>query len=317
MIDNIDIILEQIKNDYWYDFDGKQNIDEYLNRFIKINDDLFGSLPNPIVIPNINISKWNTNIYRARRFSDIKNLNLRSEFSYPPVSFCKKSLRANVAFNPVFYASDHILTSLREIIDINNFVPEKYCLSVWKIRENVRFNVSPFIFGSLDQSCRYNELSESIINRIPNKLKDDVSKDVYINSLINYSKLFIHPNSYVVSSFIGHLYLYAKYEINTDILIYPSVQVDRKAVNFAINPNFADENLILERVYNVSVNKYNLLTHEMELVFHDYATISNNMLKWINVEENDELFVNLLKSDFDSSVLIETLKFNKVNKNGA
>src|SRR6185436_17923989 len=100
-------------------------------------------------------------------------------------------------------------------------------------------------------------------------------------------------DSHTISAYLGHIHLYAPGNIRTDIFMYPSIQTDKRSINFAIHPNAVIHKLFLSRVFIVKINNYHLDISsggaKFDLSLEDKLGINNQhgYLIWRNLPEDD------------------------------
>jgi hypothetical protein len=298
-------------------YDGSLRIDDYMESTISKIIQVIGEFPLHITKPDYDSNRWHTKIFRVRPLKDIKCEHLRTEYSYPPIIHAN-TLRANLKNYPVFYGSDQPGTSIIEYYqnysDLN--LDEKFCLSIWSIRPNTRIRVSPFIFSSLRKENPYNGISELMLKELPAKFQAVYSDEESLKKkdiLEFYSEAFVRDESHVLSSILAHRYLYANHNLRTDILIYPSVQTDRMAVNFAIQPNFVDESMVLEKVYVLSAKDIVLKNGlpDCDLRFFNYGENVDNIIYWKGFDLDNPEFRKMVETDFQNRINMDNIITNK------
>ncbi|MFN3445233.1 MAG: hypothetical protein ACK44D_05790, partial [Bacteroidia bacterium] len=81
--------------------------------------------------------------------------------------------------------------------------------------------------------------------------------------------------------------------------IYPSAQTLKQSVNFAINPNFVDNHLQIQRCYIVELSSYDKLTQQFNLTFYKYGDVVKNRIFWKNIDPNNVDYQKNFKEDFE------------------
>jgi hypothetical protein len=91
--------------------------------------------------------------------------------------------------------------------------------------------------------------------------------------------------------------LYAKGNFGSDMIMYPSVQSKGNDANLAINPNFVENNMRLNRVYIVSLKDHDLQNNKYSMTFHRFGEVNKNSILW-NDDLTDENFKKAIAKDF-------------------
>lgn len=228
-------------------------------KFLQRLDALF--LKNLKLLPTfftpIDSSSFPFKFYRVRKEDKKFNPSLLSEYSYPPVEFVKNTQRANLPFSPVFYCSDNPAVAIAETVKFKENVNSKdfYYLSEWKLKPGLKIRLTPYLFSNLDEDSFYNfwiENNKYQLKKTLQKENLEARYESFYKIMEFLSNLFIYENSYVVSSYIAHNHLYAPHSMRTDIFVYPSVQLDKKAVNYAIHPNVVTEKMNLSKIFKLN-----------------------------------------------------------------
>lgn len=248
-------------------------------------------------------------LYRVRRSADIKNPELRTEFSYPPVSLTTKNLRANLIGNPVFYSSDHPIVALMEYIsewdNPQNYHGVKYKISVWKLKLSNDLHIAPFIPHAMKDVNEFYTLGEFTNEQIRNDLKMEISDD-QIQGLRNmkeyFSSLFLRDDKRAISSYIGHFHIYRN-PLGNVVFLYPSLKALYGKCNYALHPNFVDEQLKLLNVYELQVQnidhsgngKFNLRFKFSDL----FGVYDRGRVHYGRISDNLDYFKDIYKRDFN------------------
>jgi len=230
--------------------------------------------------------------YRLRKQTRTFNEKLISEYSYPPNHFVKTIQRANIPYHPVFYCSDNPSTAIMETVkgeeSLNtDFV---YYMSEWETKNDQDIKVCPFIFDNVSETNPYKVLSEINKSKLFEVMKEhtDDEKNAMLEILKFLSNLFIEDDTYVVSSYLAYLNLYANHNFRPDIFIYPSVQTNRDTVNFAIHPNSVIEKLRLKRVFKMRLKSFNETTRDFTVTINWVGQNNNGIIQWRQVNPDSE-----------------------------
>src|SRR5690606_38383032 len=90
--------IKELEKEEWKPFDGN-NIDEYtLNMHKQMTNICQYYSSFFVATPHVN--PFDFKFFRVRRCDQIKNETLRCEYSYPPLSYTTKNLRANLIGAP-------------------------------------------------------------------------------------------------------------------------------------------------------------------------------------------------------------------------
>lgn len=285
-----DGIEELLHFDKWDRYKIRSSPKKFEKRF----DELFTSriqiLPSIIMLANSDTLPFK--FYRLRKSNKTFNETLISGYSYPPNRIVKSIQRANIPYHPVFYCSDNAFTAIFETIksEININPKAEYYLSEWQLQANKKVNVSPFLFGNNEKSNPYNVLSDSTFTKLKNILKEYSEDEIksFESVLILLSNLFRKDETYVVSSYLAHRYLYASHNFRTDIFIYPSSQTNWKTVNFAIHPNTVTEKLKLTRVFKLKVTQFSKEEFSTSVNISHIGKNKEGIIYWQRMEKETE-----------------------------
>ena len=125
-----------------------------------------------------------------------------------------------------------------------------------------------------------------------------------------FSRIFQNDERYSISSFIAHRHMYNEIDVpldrpelqfRADVLIYPSIRMDKKSINYAIHPNFVDEKMSLNTVYKIRMQEIyfkNGNPHGFKFSFDEYAVNDKSRLVWLKVNPEHTFFKQRLKEDF-------------------
>lgn len=213
--------------------------------------------------------------------------------------------RCNFPKKPVFYCSNNPGTSLFEVIRDNDFSNKKYCISKWRVNPTDDYLFfENYLQTELDEENDFklfrDTLREKLNETFEGKLSDDKMSGL-IKFLEFLDNSFINDENYSLSASIAYRSLFPRHNMGTDILMYPSKQSQRKSVNFAISPNFVDNNLFVDRFYIVSINNLDLIKGSYNLSFIRYGNVDNRKIIWKNITKKDDIFEENIKEDFGLS----------------
>jgi RES domain-containing protein len=210
--------------------------------------------------------------------------------------------RCNFPNHPVFYASNSPLVAMLEVFRASDFKTKKLYLSSWSIipSEDI-FYFESFLRIGLTENSLYNNFNTNLKHKIGNTFNGLVSQN-QILGMIEYLRFvdeqFVSDDTYSVSASLAHRRLYAKGNFGSDMIMYPSVQSKGNEANLAINPNFVENNMRLNRVYIVSLQDYDFLERsKFSMTFHRFGEVSKNSILW-NDDLSDEKFKKAITMDF-------------------
>lgn len=230
--------------------------------------------------------------YRLRKQSKTFNEKLISEYSYPPNHFVKTVQRASIPYHPVFYCSDNPSTAIMETVKGEERLNTEcvYYMSEWETKSDQEIRVCPFIFDNVSETNPYRLLSDINKTKLFELLKEhsDDEKNSMFDILKFLSNLFTCENTYVVSSYLAYINLYANHNFRPDIFIYPSVQTKRDTVNFAIHPNAVVEKLRLKRVFKLRLTGFNEGTRDFTVSIGWVGQNNNGIIQWQQVDPDTE-----------------------------
>ena len=130
-----------------------------------------------------------------------------------------------------------------------------------------------------------------------NNLTDDQC-DGLLKLLQFLDESFINDNDYALSASLAHRTFYAPHNLKTDILLYPSIQSRFIGFNFAVHPNFVDNEMRVERFYIMDLISYNPETRKINVSILNYDEVKKNVGQWKNVDPNDDNYLRIVKEDF-------------------
>ncbi|NAY91404.1 RES domain-containing protein [Muricauda sp. JGD-17] len=295
--------IERLKKTIWPEISDFKNADDFLKEVEGIIFKEFEILPN--IFKLFTPSDFTLPIFRVREVDSFTNMNLFSEYSYPPIKFTGFN-RCNFPKSPVFYCSDNPMTALMEVVRNTDYKKRKFCVSKWElIDSDKQFVFQTFLQTELHQDNHYGVLRDAEIKQLDEPFEYELDSERKAG-LVEYLKFlhsaFINDESYALSASIAHRTLNAKHSLATDILMYPSVQTQYKGVNMAINPNFVDNMMRVQRFYLVELENYNIETGKFNVTISKYGDINKNILFWKNIRPEDEVYKNYLLTDFKSLI---------------
>jgi len=286
-----------------YDKAKYPNNENYVDEvFSKIEKEFKISPPN-LLIP-FKGKDFNFDLFRVRDFSTFTDEDLFSEHSYPPINLTKMG-RCNFPKKPVFYCSNSPITSLFETIRDDMYKGKKYCISKWNVNNtDDNFLFENYLRTELPADNGFRVFKEILDQKIDEIFKGEISQNKKMG-LIKYLEFidtkFVDDNDYSVSSSIAYKSLFPKHNMGTDILMYPSMQSLKKGVNMAINPNFVDNHMNVNRFYIITINKREQNKGLFDINFTNYGIVDNRKIIWNKVKENDLKLANLILQDFGQS----------------
>ncbi|MDO6819444.1 RES domain-containing protein [Zobellia sp. 1_MG-2023] len=279
-----------------------QNINEFKKNVLAPIEKEFKAYPHLLQPKKCN--EFNLNLFRVRDLSTFTNPDIFLEHSHPP-SHMTKMGRCNFPKTPVFYCSNDPGTSLFEVIRDNDFEKKQFCISRWKVKptEEILF-FENFLRSPLPKENTFKEMNSTLVEKLDQIFEKKLSLDKR-EGLIKYleylDNCFISDDSYSLSATIAHNSLFRDHDTRTDILMYPSRQSNLKSVNLAINPNFVNNNMFVDRFYVVEVNNLSVDKSTYNLTFMQYGTVVNRLTYWRKIIEKDDLFEEYVISDFGRS----------------
>jgi hypothetical protein len=293
-----------------YDKEKYSTNEDYINAVFSIIEKEFKIAPPNLLIP-FKGKDFNFNLFRVRELSTFTDLDIFSEYSYPPINLTKIG-RCNFPKKPVFYCSNNPVTSLFETIRDNNYESKKYCISRWNVNntDEIMF-FENYLRTELPSDNNFNVFKELLDEKIEQTFKGEISQDKK-QGLIKYLEFidtkFIDDNDYSISSSIAYRSLFPKHNMGTDILMYPSKQSLHKGVNMAINPNFVDNHMNVNRFYVIEIIKREPENGLIEMRFASYGIVNNRKIMWYKVTDNDMRFEDFIIDDFGQSFYKTILK---------
>ena len=293
--------IENFNNEKLLKIDDFENIEQYLVYFDAIFKKHFSTFHYMAQFQKP--ENFPFRLFRVREFEPIKNKNLFGEYSYPPSAFVGNG-RCNFKNFPVFYCSSNPITALLEVVRNTEYKSKKFCISVWTLLDNKQdFILGSFLQSELHPSNAFRQLATNFLNNIDKAFENKLSHDQKLGVIEFYKfidKKFIEDDDYSISAYLSHQKLYANHNFASDMIIYPSAQSESKSVNFAIQPNFVDNCMKVERFYILELNEFDNLTDKFTITFSSYGKIEKNVILWRNLQPGDTFYEENFKIDFSS-----------------
>ena len=301
--------IDELNKVQWPTFDG-ENIEKYVSDFHKKMTNICKFYTSFALLTPQN-NPFDFKLFRVRAVDEIKNKGMRCEYSYPPIAFTTRNLRANLIGAPVFYASDHPLVALLEYIqqweDIEKYTEKEFVISKCNIRSNQRLFLAPFIPISLENKNEYAILAKFTNDEYRQMTNSNIPDDQIEGLKLMreyFSNEFIKDSERSISSYLGHHFTY-RFPYGNNILMYPSLKSKHRHNNFAMHPNFADEMLELSHIYRIKVNSINNLD-EITMKFNyeliDIAFNQGTKIIWNDISSNLGYINVLHKEDFGNEL---------------
>jgi hypothetical protein len=230
--------------------------------------------------------KFNHYLYRVRPYHSFRSANTDDNvfqpksFSYPPKGTLS---RAGTIEFPVFYCASNLEVALLESKseDSLNF------LGCWHVNEGVLLNVRPFLSnipGELQNSNetfipRYKQSLNVALEKFLPEQRDIISKlDDF------HDRQFVKEGTdiYKYSSWVAYRNLvYGKIKglATPDAIMFQSVLLNQAGTNLAIDPDFVDRSMALEKVYLIS-HKYNSMENRFERLILSVGETQEESIIW-------------------------------------
>jgi hypothetical protein len=239
--------------------------------------------------------KFGLPIFRVRDLSPEFNIDDFQEHSYPPAAVVKLG-RCNFPNNPVFYGSINPIVALLEVIRDNRYSSKSYCISKWSVIPGVKeISSQSFLQVPLHPNNQFAILKEDEKNKIKQIFGRNLS-DSQVEGIVVFWE-FLHEkftvkSDYSLSATLAHKSLYDETVARADILMYPSLQSESLAGNFAIHPNFVNNCMKIERVYVVELLNYEVSTGKFDISINQFGRVIGNKFFWslANTKEYDEAY---------------------------
>jgi uncharacterized protein YkuJ len=293
--------IKNLKAKKWPKRENFNSPQKYSKEVEKLILSEFKILPNLLFFQKP--EKFPFKIFRAREVNSFTNIDLFTEHSYPPINLVKYG-RCNFPNYPVFYGSNNAVTSLIEAAGSTNYKNRFFCISTWSIRKSEKeFSIQNFLHSELHETNYFGQLAKIEIEKFNQTIENGLSKNqekglkIFLEFLHNS---FINDESYTISSSLAHAAIYAPHNYATDILIYPSKQTELRGVNFAIKPNFVDNEMKVERFYIVELENYNPINGKVKVTISKYGELENNVIFWKELSNENLEYEKNFMSDFKS-----------------
>lgn len=311
--------IERLNQKEFPKYEQESDVEDYVK---KVTDEIFNEFD-----PMLNVKqpmKCNSSFcdfYRVRPLDTFSNINLIREHSYPPLDLVGMG-RCNFPKLPVFYCSNNIGTSLFEVVKNINDNSRKYCVSKWELipsEEDLFFE--SFLQVPLPPENYFNILKDGFSKKLSRPFEQSYNTELkkeQQEGMLEYFKYldscFIKDDDYSISATLAHRTLYAKHNLRTDILMYPSVQTKFTGVNFAIHPNFVENNMKLSRLYILNFEKHSTKEGLMNITFSKYAEVEKSVLIWKSINPKNEEHKKIIREDFGEMINLVSKNINKAVK---
>lgn len=292
-----------------YDIE-KANLDE-LYRIFKEVDDYDIPIVRFTIYPGARLIRQRINL-KGKEFYEISELN------YPPAACLSNHGRANLPYQPMFYAcsfpndneSNTPLPRIVSLLETSSFFNDKESAGIeratvsrWDVFKTLNLIALPFC-GDYSRPCK------DVINFV--KAWQDIINDASINpeglELIQYmsnemATEFSFDNEYIkVANFVNYLLNINTKTKDADGIIYPSVPAQGGGFNVAVKPDIADAKIrfvgaslchLLKQYDNsyIAIIKDSLINRDGTITYID-RTQSQDEIKMYEQYANGLYFVN-------------------------
>lgn len=293
--------IEAINSTVWEVYDGSE-LKLYLK---KVENLYFSKLPYLSTFYKMTPDNFKLplDFYRARPYEGIINEKSIEEYSYNKNA--ANNGRAHLINHPVFYAAENPFVALLECIqnvkDLESYEGKEFVISKWRANSSGKFILAPFLSAEVAPQnilTRLAQFSKEDFEALGNTINDEEFEALLI--LKDYIiKMFLTDGNRGVSSYLGHKIIYDN-PINNIILIYPSKLAKYHRNNYALHPNFVDENMILEYVYKICINDLSQTDDGIKFNYYmkGIGINDNGIIKWMPIHMNESKFKNLYEKDF-------------------
>jgi RES domain len=244
----------------------------------------------PFLYEMHNLEK-NKPFYRVRINDNSFNRDLITSYEMPPAACVKNFQRLNIPGNPVFYSATTMDVAVFETFyNDHSKIGNDFFISEWQPPETLNVLSTAFLFSDNIKSD-LNTASKTIMERTEH-LREGLNKeqtDFMIELLKYLTNEFLNPNSYVLSSFIGHNQIFAPHELKTQMFLYPSVKKKHNGINVVFHPEFMRKHLTLTRVFHCRAT--NILEDNIQIELSEVGEIANGVLVWRNITDEDLKYV--------------------------
>lgn len=289
-------IIARLDSYKWPIYSSDNNPNEFaLNILNKLRSE-FGILPYLYRI--FDPDKFTFKMFRARKYSEISDLGLISEFSYCPRNLVSDIGRCHFPKLPVFYCANDSLTSIIEILRDKNPFNQIYCLSSWGVNHsNYKINAVPFL-GDLPKESLYLILKKNYYTRINEHFDSKLNGDQ-----VEAAKLFIDyfsnsflSSNYSLSASIAFGALYGEIDHRPQILMYQSYLNPKNGFNLAINPNFVDQHMYLKSILILDLKGFDKEQNRINFTPLSLGTPTGSYINWNN--NLDETNIKEIEDEF-------------------
>lgn len=224
---------------------GPFAVEEVPKYYQKLLDEVGFFIQNTLVRPPP--EQW---YVRANPVSDFDSKNrpntLRQSFSYPPAQYAKQWGRANLPYNPVFYATERVDVALAESNAVNG---QEFYVSIWRSKDlKIKYLLSRMSDNVATQRLLAHAKEQVKIIELSHRDIGPLVTELTTISLKCLSEMFL-DDDWTASSTIAYQLLYND---NIDAIEYPDVKT-RQSYNYAIHPRIADQ-LELFKVVHLSLS---------------------------------------------------------------
>lgn len=281
------------------EYQTNNSVDDYIKKIDILITEELEYFPNLMSVHNEG-NDLDLVVYRVRPIDSIQNINLFSQHSYPPSNVAPFG-RCNYPKFPVFYGSNNPMISLLEVARESGGENKKYCISKWKVNPGIKLILQSFMQMSLPKGNNFKTFQERQRKRVNEPFQNNLSDDQcdgLLRLLQFLDESFINDKDYALSASLAHRVFYPPHNLKTNLLLYPSVQSRFAGLNFAIHPNFVDNEMKVERFYIMELKSYDPNTRKIIVSITDYKEIKPNEGLWKNVNPDDPNYLKMVKEDF-------------------
>ena len=225
---------------------------------------------NPILVCSFDkLFLKDLKVFRVRHNSKIGDISDPNTFSCPPFNENSCFNRASWKGRNVFYGGDTPLASLKETKMLykndNEFYVAKWGFDYNKLASD-KIQISSFVFENIPPENPWSIIIggyQKYIEHLKLEMGIDYAEK-FVHLIKRISQLFIDlaETKYPITAFIADEKIYFDFhkndlsQIHFPIIIYPSVQTEKKNCNFAIHPIFVKQYMKLEKVFHIEQDKF-------------------------------------------------------------
>jgi hypothetical protein len=293
--------IEKLKKEISFDNNENLSLSEYYYKILNLIEKNIGII-SQFIIP-LDTREFDLTVFRAREIDESFNIELFNEYSYPPPGLTKRG-RCNFPKHPVLYGSDNPLVALVEL-NKEKEIKNEIAISCWKpIKGDLCFNLEPYLNSELVNQTDYHIIKDHINQNIEILFNgyNNEEREVIKNANMLLHELFIYDKSYKISSSLSYYSLFQRENNPADVLMYPSVQSKYQGINYAVNPNFATNYLVLNRVYIINIESINRKTQEIKINFKRFGIVKGNKIDWKTNKDEGKTLNEFIKLDFPNMV---------------